>query len=269
LHVERSVLDPRMLGVMRDELMHQNSYHDPAIPGWAYRGRVDAAPYSTLYMDAHALFASDTFLAICANPAIMGFCRDAGAARGAQLGMGVDHQSGPSRIAPVEMAPQQRRAVQCAAGAGAARCGDHARPWAHDGDPGIIAMAECFEPRLYAEEEMADLQARLPADMVLAEVGDAAFINPFALHRMMPPHRRQRMLMLLASIGPSHRSPRSAAAVWPICLESCARRWRTTGGFSTGWCARGSGLGDVRGGLPPEPQPVRLPEPKPSDRVER
>lgn len=207
-HVERSVLDPRLLGVMRDELMHQNSYHDPAIPGWAYRGRVDAAPYSTLFMDAPALFASDTFLAICANPAIMGFCRDVLGPRAAlSWAWAWITNSGyleTPRWKWHRNNAEPFNALLVLIPLDAVTTLDHGPMMVI---PGSSSLDDCIEPRLYAEDELVDLQARLPADMVPVEVGDAGFINPFALHRMMPPHRRQRMLMLLVSIGPSHRSP--------------------------------------------------------------
>lgn len=207
-HVERSVLDPRLLGVMRDELMHQHSYHDPAIPGWAYRGRVDAAPYSTLFMDAPALFASDTFLAICANPAIMGFCRDVLGPRAAlSWAWAWITNSGyleTPRWKWHRNNAEPFNALLVLIPLDAVTTLDHGPMMVI---PGSSLLDDCIEPRLYAEDELVDLQARLPADMVPVEVGDAGFINPFALHRMMPPHRRQRMLMLLVSIGPSHRSP--------------------------------------------------------------
>lgn len=207
-HVERSVLDPRLLATMRDELMHQNSYHDPAVPGWAYRGRVDAAPYSSLYMDAHALFASDTFLAICTNPAIMGFCRDVLGPRVA-LSWGWAWINNPGYLESPRWKWHRNNAEPFNAllvlvPLDAVASADHGPMMLI---PGSSLMGDYDEPRLYAEDELGDLQQRCPAEMVLAEVGDVAFMNPFALHRMMPPHRRQRMLMLLASIGPSHRSP--------------------------------------------------------------
>jgi hypothetical protein len=207
-HVERGVLSPQLLGAMRDELMHQNSYHDPAIPGWVYRGRVDAAPYPTLYMDAHALFASDTFLAICANRTIMDFCRDVLGPRAA-ISWGWAWINNPGYLESPKWKWHRNNAEPFNALLILVPLDDVTAP--DHGPmmliPGSSTLREFYEPRLYADEELGDLQRRQPAGMVLTEVGDVGFVNPFSLHRMMPPHRRQRMLMLMVSIGPSHRSP--------------------------------------------------------------
>lgn len=207
-HVERAVLAPPLLGTMRDELMHQTSYHDPAIPGWTYRGRVEGAPYPTLYMESHALFASDTFLRICANQAIMAFCREVLGPRAA-LSWGWAWINNPGYLESPKWKWHRSNAEPFNALMVVVPLDEVTVP--EHGPmmliPGSSTMPGYDQPRLYGEEELAGLQAHQPAGMVLSEVGDVAFVNPFVLHRVMPPDRRQRMLMLLVSIGPSHRSP--------------------------------------------------------------
>jgi len=206
--VERQIVSPLLLGAMREELMHQASYHDPAIPGWAYRGRVEAAPYASLHMDSPALFASDTFFRLCANPAIIQLCRDVLGPRAA-LSWGWAWINNPGYLESPRWKWQRSNAEPFNALMVLIPLDEITAP--EHGPlvliPGSSTLREVYEPRLYGEEELADLLARQPAAMLLAELGDVAFIEPFALHRMMPPHRRQRMVMLLASIGPSHRSP--------------------------------------------------------------
>lgn len=206
--VEQQIVPLPLLGAMREELMRQPGYHDPAIPGWTYRGRVEAAPYPALYMEPHALFASDNFFRLCANPAIMRLCREALGPRVA-LSWGWAWINNPGYLESARWKWQRA----------------HAEPFnalmvlipldevttGEDGPfmlvPGSSRLREVHEPRLYGEEEMAGPLMGQSATMVLAELGDVAFMHPFALHRMLPPQRRQRMVMLLASIGPSHRSP--------------------------------------------------------------
>jgi hypothetical protein len=206
--MERQVVPLPLLGAMRDELMHQTSYHDPAIPGWTYRGRVEAAPYPALYMESYALFASDSFFRLCANPAIMRLCREALGPRVA-LSWGWAWLNNPGYLESPKWKWHRNNgepfnALMILIPLDAVTSSE-------DGPfmliPGSSRLRDFYEPRLYGEEELAGLVAHQGAAMMLAELGDVAFINPFALHRMLPPHRRQRMVMLLASIAPSHRSP--------------------------------------------------------------
>jgi hypothetical protein len=206
-HVERQVLPPVLATAMRDELMHQPGYHDPAIPGWVYRGRVEAAPYPALYMKAHALFASDNFFRICANPAIIALCREVLGPRAA-ISWAWAWINNPGYLESPKWKWHRSNAEPFNALLVQIPLDEVVAP--EHGPfmliPGSSRLRELYEPRLYGDEELAALQARQPVATLLTEVGDVAFCNPFALHRMMGPYRRQRMVMLLVSIAPSHRS---------------------------------------------------------------
>jgi hypothetical protein len=79
-HVERAILDPELVGQMRDLLFSPQTFNDPYVTGWSHTGSPDDCAHPMLYMDPQRLFSSAPFLSICANPGIIAFCRVLGPA---------------------------------------------------------------------------------------------------------------------------------------------------------------------------------------------
>ncbi|MDE1918082.1 MAG: hypothetical protein KGJ57_19545 [Sphingomonadales bacterium] len=206
--VAHGIMPLPLLADMREELMRQPAYHDPAVPGWSYRGLVEAAPYPSLYMESHALFASDNFFRICANPAIISLCQEVLGPRAA-LSWGWAWIDNPGYRDSPKWKWHRNNAEPFNALMVLVPLDEvvalEQSPFAVV--PGSSRLDEMVEPRLYGDEEVATLLDRTPAAHVTLDLGDAAFTNPFALQRALPPPRRQLMIMLLVSLGPSHRSP--------------------------------------------------------------
>jgi hypothetical protein len=207
LHIERGAVPLALTGAMREELMHQREYHDRYVPGWTYHGKGRTAPYPMLYMPPDALFASDAFLAICASPAIMGFAQEV-------LGPAAAVSWGWAWISNPGFADYQNQNWH--------RDSSEPLNFVHvfvpldtiasmeDGPTVVIAgtshhRGHC-EVRRYEEAEVADLREQHGATPIMADEGDAYFVNTFCLHRATAPQRQRRMLAMIISIAP-HRSP--------------------------------------------------------------
>ncbi len=207
-HAEPGALPPGLLAAMRDEVMQQHLYHDPTIPGWTYRGLVEAAPYSELHMLPHALFASDLFLEICTSPTVMTFCREVIGPRAA-VSWGQAWIANPGYLESPKWKWHRNNdepfnAVQVLVPLGDV-LGEEDGPMLVL--PGSAQWSACLEPRLYGEDEVEAMTSRHPPHALLGRMGDVAFFKGFALHRLTPVLRRQAMLAILVSIGPALGSP--------------------------------------------------------------
>lgn len=226
-HEEAAILPIPLLAAMRDEMMRQHAYHDPTIPGWTYRGVIEAAPYSELHMLPHALFASAFFLEICTSTAIMDFCREVMGPRAA-ISWGQAWIGNPGYLESPKWKWHRNNdepfnAVQVLIPLGDV-LGEEDGPM--QVLPGSAQWPQCLEPRLYGEEEVEDLSRQHPPHAMMGRMGDVAFLKGFALHRLTPVLRRQAMLAILVSIGPALGSPtilrRPLSAVPPHLRERIA-----------------------------------------------
>ncbi|NBC35436.1 hypothetical protein GTZ99_02565 [Novosphingobium sp. FSY-8] len=207
-HVERAVLAPAVVGAMRDALFSQPVYNDPYIPGWEYRGHPDHCAHPMLYMDPQSLMHSAPFLAICANPDIITFCREV-------LGPAAAISWAWSWISnPTAQNYQNQNWHR-----------DSSEPLnfirifvpleniatMEDGPtaliPGTSGHRDFYDVRRFSDEELAPLQQAKGAGVVMADVGDVYFVNTFSIHKGVAPRKRRAILTLLASINPSHRTP--------------------------------------------------------------
>lgn len=207
-HIERAIVSPDVVGAMRAELFAAQTYNDPYVSGWSWTGSPDQAHCPMLYMDPQKLLSSPQFLAICANPGIIGFCREV-------LGPAAAISWAWSWISNPGVGNYQNQNWHR----------DSSEPLnfvrifvpleniatMEDGPtaliPGTSTLREFYDVRRFSEAELLPLQLERGAGVVLADVGDVYFVNTFCLHRGVAPVRRRAMLTLLASISPSHRTP--------------------------------------------------------------
>jgi len=207
-HVERAILSPALVGAMRDELFAAQTYNDPYIPGWSWQGAPDDATHPMLYMDPQKLLRSASFLGICANEQLIGFCREV-------LGPAAAISWAWSWISNPGTGNYQNQNWHR----------DSSEPLnfirifvpleniatMEDGPtaliPGTSSLREFFDVRRYSDAELGPLQQVRGAGVVMADVGDVYFVNTFAIHRGVTPLRRRAILTLLASLSPSHRTP--------------------------------------------------------------
>lgn len=224
-YVERAALDPVLVAQMRDLLFAPQTYNDPYVSGWHYTGAPEGCSHPMLYMDPQTLFSSAPFLAICANPAIMDVCREL-LGPGAAITWGWSWISNPSgqnyqnqnwhrdSSEPLNFVrvfvPLENIAAM------------------EDGPtaliPGTSGLREFYDLRRYSDEELGGVQARQGAGVVMADAGDVYFVNTFCLHKGVAPKRRRGILTLLASLGPSHRTP----AMCPVPLGHVPEHLRDT-----------------------------------------
>lgn len=207
-HVERAVLSPDTVGAMRDLLFAPQTYNDPYVTGWSWTGSPEQSSHPMLYMDPQKLFTSPEFLAICANPDIIGFCREilgpAAAVSWAWSWISNPtphnyqnqnwHRDSSEPLNFVRIfVPLENIATM------------------EDGPtaliPGTSGMRDYFEVRRFSDAELAQVQQEKGAGVVMADVGDVYFVNTFCIHRGVAPQRRRGILTLLASLSPSHRTP--------------------------------------------------------------
>jgi hypothetical protein len=207
-HAEPDALPPALLGAMRDELMGQHLYHDPVIPGWTYRGMVEAAPYSELHMLPHALFASDFFLEICTSPTVVDFCREVMGPRAA-ISWGQAWIGNPGYLESPKWKWHRNNDEPFNAVQVLVPLGDVLGK--EDGPmlvlPGSSHWPACLEPRLHAEDEVEAYARQHPPHALLGQLGAIAFLRGFALHRLTPVLRRQATLAIMVSIGPALGTP--------------------------------------------------------------
>jgi hypothetical protein len=224
-HVERAILAPELVGAMRAELFADQTFNDPYIPGWSWTGQPDQASHPMLYMDPQKLFSSPSFLAICANPEIIGFCREvigpsaaiswawswiSNPAQGAYQNQNWHRDSSEPLNFVRIFVPLENIATM------------------EDGPtaliPGSSALREFYEVRRYSDAELSKVQQEKGAGVVMADAGDVYFVNTFCLHRGVAPAKRRAMLTLLASISPSHRTP----AICRLSLDQVPEALRET-----------------------------------------
>lgn len=207
-YVERAILSPDLVGAMRECLFAPQTYNDPYVAGWKWSGSPDQSAHPMLYMDPQRLFSNPEFLAICANQAIIDFCREVLGPAAAitwawswisnPTGQNYQNQnwhrdsSEPLNFVRV-FVPLDTIATM------------------EDGPtaliPGSSGLREHFEVRRFSDAELSGVQQRMGAGVVMADVGDVYFVNTFCLHRGVAPLRRRGILTLLVSLSPSHRSP--------------------------------------------------------------
>jgi hypothetical protein len=208
-NVERSVIPLDHVAGLRADLFDQPVYYDP-YAGFEYHGRPEQSGHPLLYMDSQALFANPHFLSICANPAIIAFCREV-LGPGAALSWAWSWITNPVPGSNDYQTQNWHR--------------DSAEPLnfvrvfvplhdivgLEDGPtaliPGSSHEAGYREVRRFRDHELAELQARRGAGMIQADAGDVYFVNTMALHRGVAPTRQRAILTLLVSLSPSHRTP--------------------------------------------------------------
>ncbi len=207
-HFEPQAIPATLLRAFADELEHQPSYHDPYVTGFRHQGSPRDSKHPFLYMDTQRIFESEAFLAICASPALVEFCREV-------LGPAAAISWAWAWISQPGAAPYQNQNWHR----------DSAEPFnfirvfiplgaiesREDGPteliPGTSGLREFYEVRRFGDHELAPLTQAKGAGVVLSEPGDIYFVNTFALHRGTPPQRPRAMLTLLVSLSPSHRTP--------------------------------------------------------------
>jgi len=224
-HVERAILAPELVGQMRDLLFAPQTFNDPYVTGWSHTGSPDACNHPMLYMDPQRLMSSAPFLSICANPQIIAFCQEvlgpAAAVTWAwswisnPTGQRYQNQnwhrdsSEPLNFVRI-FVPLENIATM------------------EDGPtaliPGTSTLRDFYEVRRFSDEELSALQQERGAGVVMADVGDAYFVNTFCLHKGVAPMRRRGILTLLASLSPSHRTP----AICPVSLAQVPEEIRDT-----------------------------------------
>lgn len=207
-HVERGAIPQEPIAGLRADLFDQPVYYDP-YAGLEFRGRPEALRHPLLYMDSQTLFANPHFLAICANPAIIGFCREI-LGPGAALSWAWSWITNP---VPGDNYQTQNWHRDCAEPLNFVRVfvplHDIVGP--EDGPtalvPGSSHEAGYREVRRFSDADIAELTGRRGAGMIQADAGDVYFVNTMALHRGVPPAKQRAILTLLVSLAPSHRTP--------------------------------------------------------------
>jgi hypothetical protein len=204
LHIERGAVPLALTGAMREELMHQREYHDRYVPAGPITARAARRPIPcSTCRPTRCLPAMR--LAICASPAIMGFAQEV-------LGPAAAVSWGWAWISNPGFADYQNQNWH--------RDSSEPLNFVHvfvpldtiasmeDGPTVVIAgtshhRGHC-EVRRYEEAEVADLREQHGATPIMADEGDAYFVNTFCLHRATAPQRQRRMLAMIISIAPSH-----------------------------------------------------------------
>jgi hypothetical protein len=207
-HIEHGAIPRDQVEALRADLFAQDSYNDPYVAGFAWRGDPAAAARPLLYIQPDALFANPHFLAICANPQIIAFCRDV-------LGPGAAVTWSWAWISNPGFAEYQNQNWHR----------DCSEPFnfirvfvpltgiagLEDGPtaliPGTSATRQFYDVRRFSEAELTPLIQEKGAGALIADVGDVYFVNTFCLHRGVRPARQRAILTLLVSLGPSHRTP--------------------------------------------------------------
>lgn len=207
-HVERGIVPLDAIAALRDDLFDQPIYYDP-YAGFEYRGRPEFTSHPLLYMDSQALFANPHFLAICANPEMIAFCREVLGPRAA-LSWAWSWISNPVRGDNYQTQNWHR---DCAEPLNFVRVFVplHDIVGLEDGPtalvPGSSKEEGYREVRRFNDADIAELTARRGAGMIQADAGDAYFVNTMALHRGVAPARQRAILTMLVSLSPSHRTP--------------------------------------------------------------
>lgn len=207
-HVEHSVVPLDHIAALRADLFDQPVYYDP-YADLEYRGRPEYSGRPLLYMDSQTLFSNPHFLAICANPAIISFCREVLGPRAA-LSWGWSWITNP---VPGDNYQTQNWHRDCAEPLNFVRVFIplHDIAGLEDGPtalvPGSSKEEGYREVRRFSDQDIAELTARRGAGIIPADAGDVYFVNTMALHRGVAPTRQRAILTLLVSLSPSHRTP--------------------------------------------------------------
>jgi len=224
-YVERAILKPELVDAIRDLLFAPQTFHDPYVAGWSFTGSPDDCDHPMLYMNPQRLMSSAAFLAICANPQIIAFCREVLGPAAAiswawswisnPTGQNYQNQnwhrdsSEPLNFVRVFVPLENIAAME-------------------DGPtaliPGTSGLRDHFEVRRYSDGELSALQQERGAGVVMADAGDVYFVNTFCLHKGLAPMRRRGILTLLVSLSPSHRTP----AMCPVPLAQVPEGLRDT-----------------------------------------